>query len=214
MPDVARGWDISEDGRTYRFHLRATLVGREAADRARLRVLLEARARPRTASKYATFLYPLEERRGVQPRAVMLGGLPAGGRRVAAARAPGSGADRSRRAPAGAWAGQRVPGRRGREARAARASARGAPGLLAGRSRGERRAGNLGGRRRARARRSDARGAARGAAAVLPRPGHVLHGAAGAPARDRAASSARGKNPDLWTRPEHIVSNGAYVLTE
>jgi oligopeptide transport system substrate-binding protein len=38
---------------------------------------------------------------------------------------------------------------------------------------------------------------------LMPVPRHVL---------ERLARE--GKNPDLWTRPEHIVSNGAFVLDE
>jgi oligopeptide transport system substrate-binding protein len=38
---------------------------------------------------------------------------------------------------------------------------------------------------------------------LLPVPRHVIEGLA-----------ARGIEPALWTRPEHIVSNGAYVLTD
>ena len=61
MPDVARSWDISADGRIYTFHLRPThwsdgkpLTAHDF-EYSWKRVLDRA-----TASKYARFLYPLE----------------------------------------------------------------------------------------------------------------------------------------------------------
>lgn len=60
MPDVASGWEIDPDGRRYVFHLRSTHwsdgvpVTAQDFEYAWKRVL-----DPKTASRYATFLYPL-----------------------------------------------------------------------------------------------------------------------------------------------------------
>jgi ABC-type oligopeptide transport system substrate-binding subunit len=61
MPDVARGWDVSADGRVYTFHLRPTFwsdgtpLTASDFEYSWKRVL-----DPKTASKYASFLYPLK----------------------------------------------------------------------------------------------------------------------------------------------------------
>ena len=78
MPDVARGWSISEDGRRYTFYLRETtwsdgtpLVAEDFAWSWR-RVLARE-----TASKYATFVYPVRYAAAFHALAVLVTGLPA-----------------------------------------------------------------------------------------------------------------------------------------
>jgi oligopeptide transport system substrate-binding protein len=73
MPDVASGWTISEDGRTYTFHLRDTKwsdgkpVTAEDFAWSWKRVL-----DPRTGSKYASFLYPIRNGAAFNQRAILI----------------------------------------------------------------------------------------------------------------------------------------------
>jgi oligopeptide transport system substrate-binding protein len=79
MPDVARSWDVSADGRSYRFHLRKTTWsdGRPLTahdfEYSWKRVL-----DPATASKYGSFLYPIEHGEAFNRGAVVLDGVSPG----------------------------------------------------------------------------------------------------------------------------------------
>lgn len=77
MPDVARRWEISEDGRTYVFHLRESSWSDGHPVTAHdfewsWKRLLD----PATASKYASFGYSLENAAAFNQRALFVSGLP------------------------------------------------------------------------------------------------------------------------------------------
>jgi oligopeptide transport system substrate-binding protein len=76
LPDIARSWDVSADGRHYTFHLRPSTwsdgVPLTAADFAYAwRRALD----PATASKYASFLFPLRYGEMFSRRALLLRGV-------------------------------------------------------------------------------------------------------------------------------------------
>ena len=70
VPSLAERWEIADDGLRYVFQLREglTLVGRDAADRARRRVRHQARARPGSARLVGRDLLRARERPGLLPR--------------------------------------------------------------------------------------------------------------------------------------------------
>ncbi len=76
MPDVAESWEVSPDGKQYRFKLRPTVwsdgTPLTAADFVySFRRVLD----PKTASKYGSFLYPLRYGEMFNTRAVLIRGL-------------------------------------------------------------------------------------------------------------------------------------------
>ena len=77
MPDIAQGWELSEDGTTYTFHLRdsvwsdGTPVTAHDFEWSWKRVL-----DPQTASKYATIMYPIRNADVFHSRALVLRGIP------------------------------------------------------------------------------------------------------------------------------------------
>src|SRR5262249_27933570 len=77
MPDIATGWDVSADGRTYTFHLREASwsdgrpLTAQDFEYSWKRVLDRA-----TASKYASFLYPLQYAEAFNRGGLVLEGLP------------------------------------------------------------------------------------------------------------------------------------------
>ena len=77
MPDIAQGWELSEDGTTYTFHLRdsvwsdGTPVTAHDFEWSWKRVL-----DPQTASKYATIMYPIRNADVFHSRALVLRGVP------------------------------------------------------------------------------------------------------------------------------------------
>jgi oligopeptide transport system substrate-binding protein len=220
MPDIARSWKISDQGRTYTFYLRPSRWSDGRAVTAHdfeyswKRVL-----DPATASKYASFLYPLENGEAFGRRALWITGLdPA----VTAARIMGSVAaispvEQVKVMPERGWAFVWL--------KAPPASAVVARDRVIAALNG-RPLGGAGGDKPLTFKVADQ--SVVGARALddltlevrlenpvpyflhlvmfytaMPVPRHVL---------ERLVS--QGQNPDLWTRPEHIVSNGPYVLKE
>jgi oligopeptide transport system substrate-binding protein len=214
MPDVARGWDVSEDGRTYRFHLRESrwtdgtpLTARDF-EYSWKRVLDRS-----TASKYATFLYPLEYAEAFHRGALALTGLPEGATEDALRKA----------LPAGVHV-DRIAVKQAGTAILYLTDAHDPPGLR------ERARAAIDGLRfgTATLRAAVADASLVGVRAIddltlearledplpyfldllafytaMPVPRHVLE-----------RLEREGRNPDLWTRPENIVSNGPYRLAE
>jgi oligopeptide transport system substrate-binding protein len=215
MPDVARSWTISEDGRRYVFQLRPSIWSDGVALTAHdfeyswKRVL-----DPATASKYVTFLYPLRYAEMFQRRAILVRGVEASGEAALRARIEAIASIESLR-----WAADLggcfvlLDGDEQGRAAARERVIRALDGVtLAGAT--------------LHAALTDASVVGVRAAddytlvvdlenpvpyfldlvkfyTALPVPRHVI---------ERLARE--GKNPDLWTRPEHIVSNGAYRLSE
>jgi oligopeptide transport system substrate-binding protein len=215
MPEIAQSWEISQDGTRYTFHLRPSRwsdgTPLTAADfvYSWLRLLS-----PENGSKYANFMYPVRYAEMFSRRAVIVRGVGALGEaeleRRFSAIAP---IDQLRMAPeldaAFAIVGGPDPERPALRQRLIQA-------LVGQRWEGS----------QLRAALVD--GALVGVRALddltlqvdlenalpyflhivkfyvsMPVPRHVI---------ERLAKA--GQNPDLWTRPEHIVSNGPYVLEQ
>jgi oligopeptide transport system substrate-binding protein len=215
MPDLARRWDISDDGLTYRFHLREAYWSDGVPITAHDFVYAWRRVLDRkTAAKYATFLYPLENAEAFHRGAVVLTGLAEGttDEVLQSALPSAMKVERVVRKPRGGEAFLYLAGVDDQPELRKRAVTTLNGSALAG----------------TRVRASVADASMVGVEAVddrtlevrlenplpyildllmyytaVPVPRHVIE------RLERA-----GQNPDLWTRPEHIVSNGAFVLEE
>jgi oligopeptide transport system substrate-binding protein len=223
MPDVARGWTISEDGRTYTFHLRETTWSDGTPLLAEDFAWSWNRVLDRqTASKYASFLYPVRYAQAYHALAVLVTGLPV----------DATEAEVLALAPARAWIErvQWAPDLAEPDGSAAflfvAADAKAAPDgdARAALVRGVDGASLRGASLRARVADRDVVGVRATGPLTLevdlesplpyfldlvmfytlfPVPRHAIE-----------ALEREGKNPALWTRPEHVVSNGAYRLAE
>ncbi len=215
MPDLAERWTVSPDGRRYEFHLRASTWSDGVALTAHdfeyswKRVL-----DPATASKYATFLYPLRYAEMFQRRAILVRGASETDAPALRARVETLSPIEAL-TPAPELGGMFVLLGGDEEGRAARRAQviHALDGLTLGAS-------------QLHAAQTDA--SVVGVHAVsddtlvveletpvpyflyllsyytaMPVPRHVI---------ERLA--AAGENTDLWTRPDHIVTNGAYMLHE
>ena len=77
MPDIARSWRIEDGGRTYTFYLRATTWSDGTPLTAEDFAWSWKRTLdPKTASKYASFLYPIRYGEPFNRRAILVKGLP------------------------------------------------------------------------------------------------------------------------------------------
>jgi oligopeptide transport system substrate-binding protein len=213
MPDIAARWDISADGTRYTFHLRPSVwsdgTPLTAADfvYSWRRVL-----NPQTASKYASFLYPLRYGELFNRRAIMLRGV--GSMDEAALRAklePIAALELVRMAPELDAAFVIVAGDE-----AARPALRD---KLIRELNGKTLSGRL--LRVALVdesvigvRASDPLTLVVDLENPLPYFLHIVkfYTAMPVPRHVIERLVKAGKNPDLWTRPESIVSNGAYVV--
>ena len=76
MPDVARDWDISADGRTYTFYLRPTKWsdGRDLTAHD-FEWSVKRLLNPQTASKYGNIAYDLKHAKAFNLRAILLAGI-------------------------------------------------------------------------------------------------------------------------------------------
>ena len=218
MPDVARTWAIADEGRRYTFWLRPTQWSDGHALTAHdfvyswLRVL-----DPATGSKYNTFLYPLENAEAFGERALWLTGVPEAMTPAAleALLAPHAAVARTKIDRARGWAFAFLKAE-GAAADAARAQAIAA---LDGKT-------PPGGSAPLKVAIADA--SVVGVRALdddtlevrlehpVPYFLHLLmfYTAMPVPRHVIERLQAAGQNPDLWTRPEYFVSNGAYVLKE
>jgi len=212
MPDIAERWEVENDGTRYTFHLRQSVwsdgepLTAHDFEYAWRRVL-----DPRTASKYASFLYPLKYGEQFNRRALVMYGV--GQQSEAVLRSwiePIAPIEQLRLAPDLDAAFIVVGGPQAEQAQLRERLKRelphnhqalrviDMPGELVG------------------ARARDAHTFVVDLETplpyflhltkfytTLPVPRHVIEGLAKA-----------GKDPELWTRPEHIVSNGAYSIKE
>jgi ABC-type oligopeptide transport system substrate-binding subunit len=216
LPAIAARWDVRDDGRTYLFHLRAStwsdgtpLTARDF-EYAWKRVLDQA-----TASKYASFLYPLLHAEAYHQGAVLVRGLPATvpEDEVRAAAARFGAVDAVKLAPdlGGAFVmpggdesakdalrAALVRGLDGATIAGARVSAQVTPAAVVG------------------VRAIDDHTLEARLEAPLPYFLHLVGFYTSMPVpRHLLERLAReGKNPDLWTRPEHLVANGPYLIEE
>jgi oligopeptide transport system substrate-binding protein len=218
MPDLARGWKVSEDGRVYTFKLRQSTWSDGHPLTAHDFVYAWKRVLdPKTASKYGTMLYLLENGDAFNQRALWITGLPAGATnddvtawakrvlkgKVASARVQ---ADRG-------WAFVFLPGtdETAPDPRPEAMAALGREPLKGTKVQVQIADGSIVGVRAL----DDHTLEARLGSSVpyflslamfytlMPVPRHVIE-----------PLVARGLPVDGWTRPEHIVSNGPYVLKQ
>ena len=79
MPDIARGWEVTDGGRRYRFFLReATWSDGEPLTADDFEYSWKRLVNPKTLSRYATFLYPVKYAEEAHRRAMRIDGAPAG----------------------------------------------------------------------------------------------------------------------------------------
>lgn len=216
MPAIAKGWDVTDGGRRYVFHLResawsdGTPLTAHDFEYSWKRVLSRE-----TASRYASFLYPVRHAATFHQLAVLVRGLPAEGTEARLRTVVGADVPIESVEPDPELGGALVVlggEEDGKEALRERAVKALDGAILDG----------------ARLQASIVDASIVGVRALddrtlevrledplpyflhlvsfytaMPVPRHVL---------ERLARE--GKNPDLWTRPEHVVSNGAYVIAE
>ena len=218
MPEVARTWAVSDEGRRYTFWLRPTTWSDGRPLTAHDFIYAWKRViDPATGSKYNSFLYPLENAEAFGERALWFIGLPADTttKSLEAMLAPLAKVAKIKIDAAHGWAFAWLRA----EGAAADADRVKVMGALNGKT-------PAGASAPMMVKIADA--SVVGARAIddltlelrlenpvpyflslimfytaMPVPRHVL---------ERLQSE--GKNPDLWTRPEYFVSNGAYTLKE
>ncbi|HVR62051.1 MAG TPA: ABC transporter substrate-binding protein [Polyangia bacterium] len=218
MPDVARTWAVADGGRRYTFWLRPTQWSDGHALTAHdfvyswLRVL-----NPATGSKYNTFLYPIENAEAFGERALWIAGVPADLTPAAldALLAPHAAVARTKLDPVHGWAFAFLKAE-GDAAAADRAKVIAAldgktlPGAASPLKVGIADASVVG------VRALDDDTLEVRLENPLPYFLHVMmfYTAMPVPRHVIERLQAAGQNPDLWTRPDYFVSNGAYVLKE
>lgn len=217
MPGIAERWDVDPDGTRYVFHLRKSQWSDGKALTAHdfeysWKRLLD----PKTASKYGGFLAPIELAEAFNLSAVLVAHVPNDVSDAELLRLLGSDADkvlRVQRVPRTQAAALFVKGE-GAEADRARAS------VIAALSKAQLRGAPV------RARVTDAN--AVGLRAIDEQTFEVrlenplpyflsliaYHITSPVPRHVIERLERAGTNPDLWTRPEHIVNNGAYLIEE
>lgn len=214
MPEVAEGWEISDAGRRYLFHLRESYWSDGTPVTAHDFVFSWRRVLdPTTASRYATFLYPLRYAEEAHRRALRLTDLPPGTSEAQVRAWAGEfELERVRMAPdvGGAFLHLRVP-----EGETRREYSKRAVAMLSGRpfegkpvrlriATGEDIAIRAPSDRLLEVELNDPLPYFLSIVAfytAMPVPRHLLQSLA-----DRKI------HPALWTRPEYLVTNGAYTL--